>query len=491
MERIRYFNVETLSDLSKVKFSGDPGNTTYFTYSDTTLRQGAPYVAWHGVCTVAPVGQIYSHGKFYFPGRSGYSGTVYGVQWDTSDPSPECTRTGNMSLHATLPVQSQMVGGTMTDAGVFTPFANQSDWTSETRDGSAGQVMVKIPAFWIRFETVGSVYKVLMSAVPVIGFRMVPEMYCSAYEASLDRTNLKLSSVVNKAAQYRGGSNQSAWDSEDTAGYGGESHRSVLGRPATSISLTNFRTYARNRGVGWNCNFYLMQKMLYWLFVVEYATLNTQKAFNAGIDANGYRQGGLGSGVVGWSWDAWTSWNSNRPFVPCGWTDGYGNTTNTKNYSIYNADGTLVKTFPVPRYRGIENPFGHVWKHTDGILVNVTSTTSDVYATEDPSKFSSTSYEDYDLIGYEWRHTGWAYVKELHLGANGDVTAKSGTGSSSSYYCDGHYANVDSAGLRAVLFGGSSGNGAHAGLVYSHSPYAPSSTSANVGSRLCFLAQST
>ena len=489
MERIRYFNVETLSDLSKVKFSGDPGDATYFTYSDTTLRQGAPDVVWHGVCTVAPVGQVYSHGKFYFPGRSGYSGTVYGVQWDTTDPSPECTRIGNLSLHATLPVQGKMVGGLMLDDGTFNEFGDQSDWTSYTRDGSLGQVMVRIPTFWIKFETWGDMYKVLMSAVPVVGFTMVKEMYVSAYEASLDRTDLKLSSVVNTSARYRGGNDNSSWDAEDTAGEGGESHRSLLGRPATGISLTEFRTYARKRGsTAWNCHFYLMQKTLYWLYVVEYATLNSQKAFNAALDANGFHQGGLGDGVSTWNDTSWSDFNDNLPFILCGWTDSLGNSSGVRNYTVYDATGTALKTLSVPRYRGIENPWGHIWKHTDGILCQVNSGddgVSQVYATDDPAEFSSTSYSSYRLAGNELRVQ--QYVSQLHLGVDGDITAKAGGGNSTSYYCDYHYCDVGNTGLRVVLFGSTTNAGAACGFVSSNSSQAPSLTYAMVGSRLCYF----
>ena len=369
--------------------------------------------------------------------------TIYGVQWNTADPSPECVRIGYSSLHVTLPIQSGMVGGTLTDEGVFTPFTHTDDWTSETRDGSIGQVMVKIPSHWRRFEFENTIVRLLMSATPVEGFMEVPEQYVSAYEASLDRTNLKLASVVNLTAQYRGGNNNATWDSEDTAGQGGESHRSLLGRPATNIDLTNFRTYARARKSGetwWNCNTYEVQRALYWLYVVEYATLNSQKAYDASTTTEGYKKGGLGDGVATWTGDAWNSFNSYYPFVPCGWTDTLGNGSGVRNYTVYNASGTALKTFAVPRYRGIENPWGHIWKHTDGILCNVTASTSPIYATDDPADFSSTSYSAMRLIGNEMRND--AYIKELHLGENGDITAKSGNGSSTSYYCDYHYTNT-------------------------------------------------
>ena len=488
MKSIKYYNIDTLTDLYAVKFSGDSTDSTYFTYSNTTPQSGTPDIPWHSVCSVSSVNQIYSHGKFYFPGKSGYSGTVYGVQWDTTDPNPDCVRIGNMSLHATLPIQSKIVGGLMLDDGTFNEFENQSDWTSYTRDGSLGQVMVRIPAFWIKFETLEDIYRVLMSSEPVIGFKKVKEMYCSAYEASLDRTNLKLSSVVNNTAQYRGGNNNSDWDSEDTAGNGGESHRSLLGRPATNISLTDFRTYARNRGSSaWNCYFYSMHKILYWLFVTEYATLNSQKAFNASLDSNGFHQGGLGDGVSDWIETTWESFNGKYPLIPCGVTDNYGNTTYSKSYSVYDGSGNVIKTFAVPRYRGVENPFGHIWKHTDGILVNVTASTSDIYTADNPNEFNSTSYGDYDFVGYEWRNSDYQYVKELHLGGNGDITAKSGIGSSSSYYCDAHKTTVDSTGIRIGMFGGRAYGGSSAGFVCSSSGGAPSIAYANVGSRLTYF----
>ena len=97
--------------------------------------------------------------------------------------------------------------------------------------------------------------------------------------------------MVNLATKYRGGTNNSAWDGEAN---------SLLGMPATSISRTNFRAYARKRKTGsteWNCMTYDIQKALYWLFVVEYATLNSQASYSAALTADGYRQGGLGAGV--------------------------------------------------------------------------------------------------------------------------------------------------------------------------------------------------
>ena len=99
------------------------------------------------------------------------------------------------------------------------------------------------------------------------------------------------------------------------------------------------------------------------MFVVEYATLNTQKDYNAALDANGYHQGGLGVGVTDWSGDAWNSFNGYYPLIPCGYTDEYGNQTAQQQYNLYGSDGTtILHRFQVPRYRGVESAFGDIWE---------------------------------------------------------------------------------------------------------------------------------
>ena len=107
--------------------------------------------------------------------------------------------------------------------------------------------MVELPMYYRKFETEGNKRRVKFSEYPLPGYHQVKKKYVSAYEASVQRSTTKLCSVVNDGADYRGGGNQSDWDN---------TYRSVLGRPATSISRTNFRAYARKRKLStkeWNC----------------------------------------------------------------------------------------------------------------------------------------------------------------------------------------------------------------------------------------------
>lgn len=217
--------------------------------------------------------------------------------------------------------------------------------------------MVEIPEHYRKFTLTEDSYNCEISLYPFKGAHKINKCYISAYEASLDRSTNKLSSVVNTTTQYRGGNNNSDWD---------DTYRTLLGRPATAISLTNFRNQANNRGSNWKCQEWDIYNVVFWLYAVEYANLNCQDAFNSNTTDEGYHQGGLGSGVT--SISDWNGYNGYNPFVPCGHTNSLGNHTGVVTYAALNEDGTTRYNAPVPSYRGIENPFGHIWKWTDGVL---------------------------------------------------------------------------------------------------------------------------
>lgn len=419
-----------------------------------------------------------------------YPNSVYGIEKDMAISTHECTRIGNFSLHKTLPVQSQMKGCVLRDSGEIYSYLRDDNWLYDTtsRDGSSGQVMVELPDVWMRFEQTGTKKRVLMSTEPVPGFTLWPKCYVSAYEASLDRTNLKLASVLNKTAQYRGGNNNESWDG---------TYRSLLNCPVTSLSRTQFREYARKRKANsteWNCMTYDVQKRLYWFFVVEYATLNSQAVYKAALTSEGYRQGGLGDGVTTLSDNEWSKFNSYYPFVPCGTTDSLGNKTGVVNYTIDNKDASnpIKKTVSVPRYRGVENPFGHIWQWTDGINIRISPNatnggdgTSKVFVCSDLAKFNDKNYEGYSYAGNEARTNG--YIKDVIFGEGGEIIPKIVGGGSTVYFCDYHYTNIPTTEtLCGALFSGNASSGSLAGFAYARSNNAPSSSITNVGSRLCF-----
>lgn len=420
----------------------------------------------------------------------------YGVRIKTTVAATTLERIGRPELHTSLPVQSKMRRCVLRDNGTVAYYLHATDSTKRDTGAAAnltgadGQVMVEIPKHYRKFEFDGTDLIALISEYPLPGFHEVPKMYRSAYEATVDRTvaaTPKLASVVNTTAAFRGGNNNTAYDG---------TYRSFLGLPATGISLTNFRNYARNRGTaglngkGWNCDLYAAQLATYWLFVIEYANLNCQAAFNAQPDANGYKQGGLGPGVTEISSGNWNTYNGYYPFVPCGTTNSLGNASGVVDYTINNGAG-ITHTAHVPSYRGIENPFGHIWSWTDGCKCEIQSEAdgglSKFYVCNDPAKFQDSSYNDYDYRGNLPRSEG--YVKRIMAGEYGENMPVEVGGGSTTYFADYFYTNIPTSGtaMRGVLFGGRAFDGAVAGLANAYTNYAASVTTANLGSRLCFL----
>ena len=419
----------------------------------------------------------------------------YGIEWDSNVANSACTRIGRPELHVSLPVQSRMRRCLLNDAGKVVTYLHANDSSKTDTGGTAnltgalGQVMVEIPAHYRKFEQEGTKYRALISAFALPGFHFVPLSYRSAYEAAVDRTvpaTPKLSSVVNLTPAFRGGANTADWDG---------TYRSLLGRPASVISLTNFRNYARNRGAagmnnaGWNCDVYEVQKTCYWLYSIEYANFNSQLAYNAQPDVSGYKQGGLGEGVSTLTSGLWSAFNSSNPFIACGITNPLGNRTGVVNYTMPEEYGVL--TVEVPTYRGLENPFGHIWSWTDGCKVNIQSDTdggkSEFYICENPANFQDSNYNNYSKRGELPRANG--YVSALLVGEFGENMPANNSGSATTYFADYFYTSLPASGesQRGVLFGGAAANGSYDGLSYAHTSYAATYTTTIIGSRLCYL----
>lgn len=415
----------------------------------------------------------------------------YGIEWDTTVSNPLPTRVGKMELHQELPIQSLMRRCILNDDGSVNYYLNannsilRDNSAVATLDGSHGQVMVETPDMYVRFEMDGTKRRALMSNQALPGFVKWSKDYVSAYEATVERATNKLSSVVNLTAAYRGGGNQSAWD---------ELSKSQLGMPATAISLTNFRAYARNRGsVSWNCNTYHAQRKLWWLFAIEYANFNSQAAYNAELTSEGYHQGGLSAGVTTFNGTKWDTFNGYYPLIPCGTTNSLGNRTGVVQYTMPEDYDTTTTVVSVPSYRGVENPFGHIWKWTDGckclIQSNDDGGVSEFYVCDDVSNFTSSGVTNYQLRGNLPRSEG--YVKELVLGEYGEIMPLAVGAGSTTYFCDYFYTSIPSSGVseRGVLFGGNANCGANAGFVSANTYYTATTTRATFGSRLCFVPQ--
>ena len=417
----------------------------------------------------------------------------YGVEWDSTVADPTLTRIGNPLLHKSLPIQSQYKGCVANGAEI-NYYLNPNDWsqkadgTPSVLDGTDGTVRVHIPKFYGKSGVEGTKRWVRMSTIKMDNTWIeIPEMLVDAYRSTVDTTvsaTPKAVSVVNTTAQFRGGGNRTANDTYlDT-----DAFRSDLGKPRTNISRANMRTYATNAGSEMLCYEYY-KWIFYWAWVVEYATLNSQKAYTADLTAEGYHQGGLGDGVTTWNGD-WNTYNGYYPLTPCGYCNDIGNFTGVKDLvipeTVINESTTVAsKTFKVPRWRGFDNPFGDIWTNLDGIILERTAANqpSSVYTTTDPTAFGddNTAKGKMTVAGTEIASDGW--IKDYDLGETGEIIPSVVGGSATTYMCDYHYCNASSTALRTLIVGGSAGNGGYAGLGYFYSDYGVGSAGADVGFR--------
>ena len=407
---------------------------------------------------------------------------AYGVEWDMASSSPDGKRVGNMQLHRELPVQSKIRGCVLDNSGGVKKYLGASSWSQEDMsiDYLLEAIMAEMDRFWIRFYIKGLKFGCMMSDTPMPGYTYINKRYMSAFEGGIDRPSMTLLSaygVGSTNVNRRGGDNTAEWDG---------TYRSLLGRPVTNLTRDQFRQAARKRGSGWEMYTYNAHKTLFWLFAVEYATLDSQKPFNAQKDANGFAQGGLGPGPT--QMTGWTNFNNYNPLIPCGYTNEFGNGSGEKAYVVKNASGGTHATLMANRYRGIENPFGHIWKYTDGANMQVTTGDaglSILWTTDDPSNFSDTSYTGYDKKGNICRTNG--YAKKMLLGEDGDIVATEVGGSSSTYWCDYYYTNTSANRMQVVLVGSAADYGSSAGLAGVSTNSAPSVAARHIGSRLCFF----
>lgn len=390
----------------------------------------------------------------------------YGVSFPLEPQNTILTRTGYMPWHKELPIQSKMKSCTITSDGIV-KYLNPTDRT-KYEDGTDRDMtlntMVEIPEFWykcMRDDT--TVYLNLYPADPHIPeAEHVEKFYISAYEAS---------NVDNVLKSINNGSIT----------------------PVVNINRTTMQSRARANNsstTNWNMYTYRAHRILTVLYLVEYACTNSQKAFNAELTAEGYHQGGLGDGVTTGSIkvngvDTWSC-------VPCGSTDEHGNFTGITPVTVTSTDaeGTATqKTYSVPTYRGIENPFGHVWKNCIDTLVHFNAQTNknDVYINTDLSTFGSTNISDYD---YQCSTTiTEGYKKKLVYNAAFDILPpidETFGGNTTTYWCDYNWTN-NSTTDRLTLIGGSAGYGAAAGLLGVSSSHGFGHAYASVGTRLIYI----
>ena len=402
----------------------------------------------------------------------------YGVSWSETSSNPDCTRIGNMDMHRSLPIQSMMKGYLYFKDGnpLYRMLKLNDSWTKCENYSAGGwrdvdtllednniNVMIKIPEFWWIDDYIESTethnLKICPHAKP--GWYHHKEAYVSAYEGYIDGN------------YYRSSKNKI---------------------PSVNFTRSTVRPKARANGLGnsWNIYTYNEHRAICHLFLVEYATRNSQKAVNTELTPEGFRQGGLGSGCT--TGTATINGAQTWSFIPTGSSDSLGSGSGEVTVTIKQTDSsgsnTTTTTRKCNRYRGIENPFGHVWKHTDDVIsVYISGYGARFwYKCDSPDHFGDSISNDnpyYKNIAANAVVTG--YKTKIATTSTCDFFASScNNGSETTYWCDYNWDNTDGS-LHCLLIGGHSGNGGAAGLFSLASGYGVGHSDATVGSRLTYL----
>lgn len=396
----------------------------------------------------------------------------YGVSWSETSSNPDCTRIGNMDMHRSLPIQSMMKPFSFQTLSWYkeqyvplqedfvNSYYNHNTNISSEQVSNASNTMIKIPEFWYTDDYVPSTkthnLKLCPHAKP--GWYHHKEAYVSAYEVY--KNDDRLISVKGQL-------------------------------PTVNFNRTDGRTWARANGFDgeakWNLYTYEEHRAICHLFLVEYATRNSQKAVNTQLTPEGFRQGGLGSGCT--TGIATINGAQTWSFIPTGSSDSLGSGSGEVTVTIQQTDSSGSNTSTITRkcnrYRGIENPFGHIWKHTDDIISIYEGGWRTYYKSIKPDQFATNKNNSYKPLTSAAVVTG--YKTEIRVTPTCDFFAEACTnGSETTYWCDYNWDNTDTS-EHCLLISGCSDNGGKAGLFNLNSNNGVGPSDAFIGSRLTYL----
>lgn len=252
----------------------------------------------------------------------------------------------------------------VSDNGTITAYYGDEGYTE---DGSNGQVMVYQPAFYYKVVPLklekntdsGIGYHLrkanyYVSSKPKVGFKFHPAFY--------DANGNKLDYILIGAYEgsiYDTSSSAYLLLDEQVMNVGEDKFCSIAGvKPASgltqNLTKADLELMAQNRGAGWHLETIKVTSANQLLMMIELETMNFQTA--------------IGQGVVSISDDRAYSCTSLT-----GSTASIGNGIGQAIETINEINGTQT-TYTVNgktsiAYRGVENPWGNIFKHVQGINI--------------------------------------------------------------------------------------------------------------------------
>lgn len=369
--------------------------------------------------------------------------SVFGVSWDSSNPSTALTRltkANDPNKLVTVDITTEPVPAVGTGSG-SSPFDSYMPWMGMeeyniintsgkvlNKKGESGftrtninmPVMVKIPEFYYKIEKSGSIFRYYVADGPVDGLSLHP------------------GSGDNYLGRYESGEASSGTMGLILASYSGTT-------PSVSKTRSTFRDYARNMASGFQ-----LRDIAAWcaydlLYLVEYADFNSQEK--------------IGPGIV---------------------NDTAAHKTGETDAMVYHTGRANSGDNAAVQYRGIENPWGNVSEFIDGINI----LTQVAYICTEPESYADDTTDNYKSSGFTTPDSG--FIKELGFSSGFPwalLPDTTGGGSSTTYIPDFVYSSL---GEKVLNVGGHITSEQEAGLFFFHAGATSLGKSDKIGARLQF-----
>lgn len=361
-----------------------------------------------------------------------------------------------------------------------------------TEDGSNGQVMVYQPAFYYKVVPLklekntdsGIGYHLrkanyYVSSKPKTGFKLHPAFYdengnevgyilYSADEGSMYDVSAKayVNDNVDESITYE--------DGDLLCSVAEKKPISGLRKGIGTRSV--FELMAQNRGAGWHLETIEATSANQLLMMIELGAMHTQE--------------GIGQGVVSIADNA--SYNcSSLTGSTADLGNGTGQATKTTN-EIGGTQTAYTKSGKVSvSYRGVENPWGNIRKHIQGINIwgDGSMSGGQPYVANDFAFNDSTHSDNYEPVGFTLANAS-GYIKGMGYGGeNYDwllMPSEIG-GTSALPVGDFLYATPNLNGYRVAIFGDSWATGGCAGGFCWHCTYGVNGRFRSFGGRLLYV----
>lgn len=427
----------------------------------------------------------------------GYEGQtdILGLQVDYENK--QFTRlAGSAGLTAGADFDSfSMYGGmkrcNVSDDGTIAAYHGDSNYAE---DGSNGQVMVCVPKFYyktvpLKLEKIenGFGYHIrkanyYVTDKPLAGFKLHPAFVneqgeeieyflYSAYEGSLQKT--AGGGYVNDST-----ATDVSVDLSKALICSTTVHKPISSQHIT-LTRANAEAMASNHGKGWHIETVQAVSAVQLLMLIEFGTMNMQQAIGKGV----VEIPDIASGFNGASYTGSTTALGNQTGMATATTNSTNGTSVT-----YRENGCVNVS-----YRGIENPWGNIWKFVEGINVwgDGTMEGGQAYIASDFDFNDSRNSGNYEAVGFRFPNTS-GYINAMGYGSERYdwlLMPSEVGGTSALPVGDYTYVNEDLNGYKGVRIGGSWTGKTNAGMFCWHMRSAVSYSSADVGCRLIYIPQ--